>query len=100
MASNASARLPKVYLSRRLDEGSARWRFFVTKHHHEDLLTRTVYFDGDGMDAGDAPIGTLMVMPADEHTLAALLNTREWSVEKTIVDNDGDVASTILRKVR
>ena len=98
ISSDTTAHVPAVYLSRYLDDGSARWRFYLTTSHREDLLARTRYFDGDGLDLGDAPSGSLMEIYADEHKLADLVATGRWSAVKTVTDQGGDVASVVLKK--
>lgn len=98
ISADSSGHVPAMYLSRQLDDGSPRWRFYLTKYHREDLLQRTSYFDGDGLDLGGVATDSLIVLYADDHKLAALLDTGKWSVEKTVVDVAGNAASVILRK--
>ncbi len=99
LATASSDDVPVVYLSRLLDDGGPKWRFYVTKHHREDLLERTEYVDGDGRDLENAPPGSLMIVYANPRP-DALLRSGQWSIAKTSADVDGRAASLVLRKAR
>lgn len=99
IAADTSQRVPVIFLSRILDDGSVRWRFHLTLNHRIDLMDRTRYFDGDGLDLGQAASDSLLVIDPDEHRLANLLATRKWTVRNTIVNVAGEPAAIILRKV-
>jgi len=101
IAADVEARVPTVYLSRDLDDGGPKWRFYTAKHSREDLLQRTSYVDGDGTGRGleGAAQGSLLVVYA-QSTPAALTRSGQWSLERTVSDVDGRPATAILRKVR
>ncbi len=99
IAADAADPAPGVYLSRQLDDASARWRFYVTKHGREGLLPRTRYFDGDGLDLGPIASGSLVVFYENGPKLADLLAIGKWSVERTIVEPSGGATSVILKKL-
>jgi 4-amino-4-deoxy-L-arabinose transferase-like glycosyltransferase len=99
LAEDANRGVPAVYLSRQLDDASARWRFHLTKHGRVDLLDRTHYFDGDGLDLGAIERGSLIVMLSDGRMVKRLVATGVWSIASEIQNIDGADASTILRKV-
>lgn len=99
VADDAAGRLPAVYLSRQLDDAAPRWRFHLTRNSRVDLLDRTRYFDGDGLDLGGIERGSLIVMLADGTVVQQLLATGRWSIAAAIRNIGGADASVILRKV-
>jgi hypothetical protein len=90
---------PAIYLNSELSAASARWRFYTTKYHHEELLTRTRYFSGDGADLSATPPGTLAVMLDKRVDVARLVKTGRWLLAETIYDVDRRPAAVILRKI-
>jgi hypothetical protein len=100
MAADARAPAPAVYLSRDLQDGGPKWRFYTDKYRREDLFRRTRYVDGDGTGGGleGAAIGSFLVVNA-QTTPEALVRSGRWSMEKTVFDVDGRAATAILRKV-
>ena len=93
-----SSPLPSVYLSSALDDAGSKWRFYTTKHGRADLLHRTRYFDGSGADLAAAP-GSLLVMYPNARAIAELLNSKQWSVVRTVADVDQRPAAAILRRI-
>jgi hypothetical protein len=94
-----SGNVPAVYLTRELNYAGPKWRFYVTVHHREDLLSRTRYFDGDDdRELERAAPGSLAVLYAHGSTWRTLVGTGRWSVARRVVDVDGRAASVILKK--
>jgi hypothetical protein len=54
---------------------AAFWRFAVLKHHREDLLPRTVYFDAKHLDISTVPADALILMSRDDAPLVALVES-------------------------
>jgi 4-amino-4-deoxy-L-arabinose transferase-like glycosyltransferase len=54
---------------------AAFWRFAVLKHHREDLLRRTVYFDAKQLDISTVPRHALILMSRDDAALVALVES-------------------------
>jgi 4-amino-4-deoxy-L-arabinose transferase-like glycosyltransferase len=52
---------PAVYISRKPPRIDYYWKLYVQKHHREDLLTRTVYFDSASFDARQLPPRTIVI---------------------------------------
>jgi hypothetical protein len=98
IAADAANPVPAVYLSRRLDDASPRWRFYVTRHGRTGLLRRTQYFDGDGLDLGNIEPGSLVAFHNNGPKLAGLLGTGTWSIERTVVEPSGGATTVILKK--
>lgn len=98
LAQDAAHALPAIYLSDQLDDGAARWRFYLTVHHREDLLPRTQYIDVEAVELNDAPAGSALMLYADGARVARLVGTGRWKKETTIVDMDGRDAAAILRR--
>jgi hypothetical protein len=90
---------PAFYLHADLDDAGAKWRFYTTKNGRTDLLARTHYFLGDGLELAGAQPGSLLVMYIDRQRLAALERTRQWEIVRVITDVDGRETAAILRKV-
>ena len=96
IAEDGGPPIPVVYLANDLDDVSARWRFYVTKHRRENLLQRTHYFRDDG-NPGAPVFGSLMVLNAQSHNVTTLVNSGRWSIARTVFDFDRRAASVILR---
>src|SRR5207245_1296855 len=74
IASDASARVPAVYLSDRLVPGkSVQWKFHLAKHQRLDLWERTKYFSVAAFKAEDIPPGSLLVLDGENPRLNDLL---------------------------
>jgi hypothetical protein len=99
IAADRLGSLPGVYLSVELDDAGSKWRFYTTKHGREDLLHRTRYFDGSEADLVGAAPGSLLVTYPNARAIAALLDTKQWSVVRTVLDVDNRAAATILRRI-
>ena len=57
IATDRSARVPAVYLSKDLGTGkSVQWKFHLVKNQREDLWQRTQYFDADTFNAERYPV--------------------------------------------
>ena len=54
---------------------AAYWRFALLKHHREDLLGRTVYFDAKTLDINHVPRRALILMNRDDAPLVALVKS-------------------------
>ena len=98
LASDSSAGLPAVYLSQDLDDGAARWRFYLGKHSREDLLARTRYFTPAALDVATVPAGSLLVLYANDPNVAGLLGPDKCSLATTIIDVAGGKSAVVLRK--
>jgi len=86
-----------TYFSTQLDDVGAKWRFYATKHHREELLRRTRYFDeADGLE--NAASGSFAVLYAQDPSVPGLLRTGQWTVLSTVSDIDDRQASVILRR--
>jgi len=57
---------PAIYLNHKIGWIGSYWRFYLIKHHREDLLPRTVYFDPGSPGWLGAPAGSLILSTADE----------------------------------
>ena len=93
IASDPSA----IVVDAQMDDVSAKWRFYATKHGREDLLQRTTYVDDLKKVAAARP-GALAISYAEDGTVRELLQAGSWSIVKTISDLDSRRASVILRK--
>lgn len=90
--------VPAIYLSTELDDAPAKWRFYSSKSGREDLLMRTWYFEGNGLELDSVPPGSLLVMYVKAADLKALVGTGHWSLERTVSDIDRRAAAAILKR--
>jgi 4-amino-4-deoxy-L-arabinose transferase-like glycosyltransferase len=88
---------PTTYFSTQLDDVGAKWRFYTTKHHREELLRRTRYFDEVG-ELGGAAHGSFAVLYAQDPSVPGLLHAGQWTLVSTVSDIDDRRASVILRR--
>ena len=54
---------------------AAYWRFAVLKHHRQDLLGKTVYFDAKTLDVNSVPDRALILMSRDDGRLVATVRS-------------------------
>ena len=88
--------MPAVYLSRALDDGGPKWRFYMAKHDCVDLLSRTRYFD-EPSELAAAPPGAYAIVYANPRPDALLADGR-WTITTLVRDVDDRDASIVLRK--
>lgn len=98
ISSDSTTGVPGVYLSQDLDDGAARWRFYLAKHSREDLLSRTRYFRAADLNVSAVPAGSLLVLYANDPKLPDLLARDQCSLATTVIDAAGGKAAVILRK--
>ena len=90
---------PAFYLEESLDDVDVKWRFYATKFDRLEVLNRTHYFGGDGVDLRDVQPGSLLVIYVDQAKLTALAATKQGTLMKVIRDVDDREAAAILRRV-
>jgi hypothetical protein len=98
IANDAPGTSQQVYLSQDLDDGAARWMFYLTKHHREDLLPRTRMFAAAGLDLAAVPAGSLLVLYANDPAVAAWSRSNGVSVVAAVMHAGGKESAVILRK--
>ena len=54
---------------------AAYWRFAVLKHHRQDLLGKTVYFDAKTLEINSVPDRALILMSRDDGRLVAMVRS-------------------------
>jgi 4-amino-4-deoxy-L-arabinose transferase-like glycosyltransferase len=99
IATDRSARVPAVYLSKDLGTGkSVQWKFHLVKNQSEDLWRRTKYFDADTFNPSDIPSGSLLVLDMNNRRLDDLVGPALCSIAYVVKDVANAPAATILRK--
>jgi 4-amino-4-deoxy-L-arabinose transferase-like glycosyltransferase len=99
IASDASARVPAVYLSENLGTGkSVQWKFHLMKNHRSDLWDRTKYFSAGTFTPNEIPPGSLLVLDVNNHRLNELLGPARCSIVHVVKDVADAPSATILRK--
>jgi hypothetical protein len=67
-------RAPAIYLnSKRILYVGAYWQLYTIKHHRQDLLQRTVYFDSMTLDFQQLPAGSLLLSTPDDPAMRGLV---------------------------
>jgi 4-amino-4-deoxy-L-arabinose transferase-like glycosyltransferase len=65
-----------IYLSKDDDAPiEAHWRLAVLKHHREDLLRKTVYFNSRELDIATVPTGALVMMKRNDEPFRSLVSS-------------------------
>ncbi len=115
MARDATAAVPRIYLSEAFDVGEARWRFYLAKYQRDDLWQRTwlvnpvaqttwsvgarllpIPLDGDA-----APAGSLFVLAAGSAAAAALTPTTGCcEIVHTVHSATGETTALIIQRRR
>ena len=99
IASDRSAPVPTVYLSKDLGTGkSVQWKFHLVKHRREDLWQRTRYFDAEAVPPRDVLPGSLLVLDIGNPHLNELLGPARYSIAHVVKDATNAPAATILRR--
>jgi 4-amino-4-deoxy-L-arabinose transferase-like glycosyltransferase len=112
IAADASARLPRVYLSEGLDDATARWRFQLAKFEREDLWQRTWIVDKEvanewsvltplptqPFDARRLPAGALLLLYVNDPAIGRLTADPCCEIARTVPGANGSPVSVILRK--
>ena len=78
-----------VYLSQDLDDVAARWRFYLAKHHREDLLPRTRLFTASGFDLTTIPAGSLIVLYANDPSVATFTGANACTIAAVVMHAGG-----------
>jgi 4-amino-4-deoxy-L-arabinose transferase-like glycosyltransferase len=99
IASDRTARVPAVYLSRELGTGkSVQWKFHLVKSQREDLWQRTQYLDVAAFNPRDVPSGSLVVLDMNNQRLNDLIGPARCSIVHIVTDAANAPTATILRK--
>jgi 4-amino-4-deoxy-L-arabinose transferase-like glycosyltransferase len=99
IASDRSAPVPAVYLSKDLGTGkSVQWKFHLVKNQREDLWRRTQYFDPGTFKPRDVPSGSLLVLDVGNPRLNDLLGPAGCSIAHVVNDVANGPSATILRR--
>ena len=99
IASDASARVPTVYMSDGLgEEKTVQWKFHLLARQRPDLWERTRYFAPARVKPDEVPSGSLLVLSEGDRRLDELLGPGRWSLAHTVDQLSGEPAATILRR--
>jgi hypothetical protein len=89
------ATTPFIYLSEDLDDGAARWQFYLAGSGRRDLMARTRFSNPAGFDDSAIPSGSLLVAYPNH----AAVNRPNWTLVHTVMDEaTGSKAAVLLRK--
>jgi 4-amino-4-deoxy-L-arabinose transferase-like glycosyltransferase len=106
--------VPRVYLSEALDDGVARWRFYLAKYHREDLWPRTWILDPPArnhwsafapmptmpLDGSQVPAGSFFVLNANDPGMNQLVgNQKCCALVRTVLGARGVASSLVIRKL-
>lgn len=95
IAENARSPVPTVYLSHALDDGGARWRFFMLASREQSLLARSHSVNLTENPPVAEP-GAIIVCYASDPKAAALVSAG-YRVVATVADGAGTPASVVLK---
>jgi 4-amino-4-deoxy-L-arabinose transferase-like glycosyltransferase len=99
IASDASARVPTVYMSDGLgEEKTVQWKFHLLARQRPDLWERTRYFAPARVKPDEVPSGSLLVLSPGDRRLDELLGPGRWSLAHMVDQLSGEPAATILRR--
>ena len=99
IASDRSAHVPVVYLSRDLGTGkSVQWKYHLVKNHRTDLWDRTKYLPVDAVRPADVPSGSLLVIDVGNPGLKELIDPLGCSIVHTVKGAGNEPTALILRR--
>lgn len=94
------ANAPLIYFSDEIDDVGAKWRYYTSRDHREDLIARTRYVHYDGLRIEPSDPGSLLAIHTKTKEMAALEASGMWKKEKIISDVDNRETVAIFRKLR
>ena len=71
---------------------------YLIKHHREDLLERTRYFNADTLDVSGVPVGSLLLASTQDAALEKLVASGELKRVALIPEPGDPPAFEILRR--
>lgn len=86
-----------VYLADNIPFIPFYWKLYLIKHHREDLLARTVFFNLGNLDAANVPADSL-ILTSDDAVKRALIASGQFQQAKLIFDPDGTTPFARLEK--
>jgi 4-amino-4-deoxy-L-arabinose transferase-like glycosyltransferase len=90
---------PAIFLNtQRIPYLEAYWRFYLIKHHREDLQDRTRYVRADSLDAGSIPTGSLLLGSRPDPSLDKLVEAGALKVVALIPEPGDPPAFEILQR--
>ena len=90
---------PAIYLSmQRTPYLDGYWRLYLIKHHREDLLDRTRYFEADTLNVSGVPAGSLLLVSRQDASLDKLVETGKLKTVALIPEPGDPPAFAILRR--
>lgn len=99
LAREAQDHPPAIYLStQRTPYLDGYWRLYLIKHHREDLLDRTRYFEADTLDVTGVPAGSLLLVSRQDASLDKLVETGKLKTVALIPEPGDPPAFAILRR--
>lgn len=99
MGLDRASAAPRILLQDDGDGKAVRWRFYTHVRRREDLWARTKYFRVDAFDPSEAPVGSLLVMRANDPRAGTLAAAGCVKVA-TIVGVGEFPATDIFRRAR
>jgi 4-amino-4-deoxy-L-arabinose transferase-like glycosyltransferase len=106
--------LPRFYLSESLDDGMARWRFYLAKYHREDVWDRTWVLDPSAknhwsvlaplptapFDGDRIPAGSLFLLNANDPAVHELVGSQKCcALIRTIRGANGGPVSLLIGRL-
>ncbi len=90
---------PAIYLAmQRTPYLDGYWRFYLIKHHREDLLDRTRYLIADTVDVSSMPAGSVLLASRHDPSLQKLVDAGELRTVALIPEPGDPPAFEILRR--
>lgn len=91
--------VPLILINDDGDNKAIRWKFYTLKHQRTDLWSRTKYFRVDALDSAGPPMGSLLLMAANDPRSDKLLAAGCSKI--AVVDGrGGQPATDIFRRER
>jgi hypothetical protein len=87
-----------VYLNRNIRFIELYWKLYLLKHHREDLLERTVYFDSKSLNAPSVPRGSLILNGGKNGSPPPPLGAGEFRQVKQVMNVDQTPCCEILER--
>ena len=76
------------------------WKLYLLKHHREDLLAHTEYFDVETLDADAVPADAIILTNSDDVVERTLIASGRFAETRKIPEADDSTAFALLEKRR
>ena len=100
IAANPPGNPRTVYFAYKVPFIQFYWKLYLLKHHREDLLAHTEYFDVETLDADAVPADAIILTNSEDVVERTLIASGRFAETRKIPEADDSTAFALLEKRR